>query len=744
MLPIASLRGKGLMTELRMQDLHFSNDESLEFLHKSTGQQIEKSAAEDLVQRAEGWVTALRLAAIAMRWHDNSVRKLLETKGSTSYVIDYLIKEVLDKQSEGIRHLLLNTSILDRFCAPLCDAIYSGEKTFGKDKIGGQDFIKWLRNNNLFLISLDVEDRWVRYHHLFKDLLHRQLKLGTNTEEIAKVHIRASEWFESQGLITESIEHALAAGDYVHAAEIVERHRFAEQDNDRWYVLADWLDIFPAKIKDQRPGLLLTQAWNLFEEFRLEEMRPILHRIEQLLAGQTADSTLVGEVNLFQGYLSVWLDGDGERALKHLKEAKKRVPKTHKLIWAEIEITIALAYYITGKEEFAVKSLEEKINKTISSDYAMLVRLIAAQAFIFLYSSNLASAVRAARRWRSLAEEWHNDYLEAWAKYILANANFQSCRITDPLQGFAFAVEKRDLLHKRVAVDAFAGLILTFQFMGRTDDAMSTLEQMLRFAQDTGDPENINLAESCRARLSLLRGELEPAVFWARSFDEVNHMASMSFFIEIPSITQVKVLIATGTNDDLNRALESVRSLRRQAESLHFTCQTIELLILEAMALEQQGNTEEALEKLEEAVALAEPGGWIRPFVELGVPMADLLKKLRSQNVAVDYIEKILSAFSYKQAGSPSLPISPSPHPPVPSSPRPPVAKSPQSLVEPLTNRELEILEMLAQRLQNKEIAEKLFISPTTVKTHLQNIYQKLNAGNRREAVNNAKDLGIL
>jgi LuxR family maltose regulon positive regulatory protein len=475
---------------------------------------------------------------------------------------------------------------------------------------------------------------------------------------------------------------------------------------------------------------LLIQAWTLFEQFRLEEISPILQRIEQLLTGQTADSTLVGEVNLFKGYLSVWLDGDGEGALEQLKEAKKRVPKTHKLIRAEIEISLALAYYLTGKEELAVKSLEEKINKTISSDHTMLSRLIAGLAFIFLYSSKLVSAVRTARKWRSLAEEWHNDYLEAWAKYILANAKFQSWRVNDALQDFAFVVEKRDILHKRAAVDAFAGLILACQFMGRTGDAMSTLEQMLQFAQNTGDPEDITLAESCRTRLSLLRGELEPAVFWARSFDEVNYMASMSFFLEIPSITQAKVLIAAGTNDDLNRALESVRSLRRQAESLHFTCQTIELLILEAMGLEQQGNTEEALEKLEEVVTLAGPHGWIRPFVELGPPMADLLKELRSQNVAVDYIGKILAAFSDMQTVSSTLPVSSSPPSQVTPSPIPRAAKAPQSLVEPLTNRELEILEMLAQRLQNKEIAEKLSISPTTVKTHLQNIYQKLSVTN--------------
>jgi LuxR family maltose regulon positive regulatory protein len=294
------------------------------------------------------------------------------------------------------------------------------------------------------------------------------------------------------------------------------------------------------------------------------------------------------------------------------------------------------------------------------------------------------------------------------------------------------------------AFDSLVGLALTQQLMHLDDEAMETVGRLEAFAQELDESQYLSMVHSCYARISLLRGDLESAIERSRMILDKASPANLFMWLESPPITQARVLIAVCSEESLAKAIRLLRSIREMSETCRFTCQIIEIAVLQSLALEKQGRTDYALKALEEAVALAEPGGWIRPFVELGVPMADLLNNLRSQNIAIDYIGKILSAFSDIKTGASTIPVSSSPPSQVTPSPIPPVAKAPQSLVEPLTNRELEILEMLAQRLQNKEIAEKLFISPTTVKTHLQNIYQKLDAGNRREAVNNAKDLGIL
>jgi LuxR family maltose regulon positive regulatory protein len=253
---------------------------------------------------------------------------------------------------------------------------------------------------------------------------------------------------------------------------------------------------------------------------------------------------------------------------------------------------------------------------------------------------------------------------------------------------------------------------------------------------ELNDPMTLAVADSCAARLSVLRGNPSIAESWTRSLTEEPAPESLFMWLEAPLITQARCLIAEGSKRSLKAATESLRNLKQQCEEWRFTCQIIEIAVLQALALEKRGRADEALVALKDAVALAEPGGWIRPFVEAGPPMVDLLERLRDQNVSVDYIEKILAAFRnvehsvLKHVDKPQATFFPS--------------AKPQPLIEPLTNRELDVLELLAQRLQNKEIAEKLFVSPATIKSHLESIYQKLNVTNRREAVDKANVLRII
>jgi LuxR family maltose regulon positive regulatory protein len=298
-------------------------------------------------------------------------------------------------------------------------------------------------------------------------------------------------------------------------------------------------------------------------------------------------------------------------------------------------------------------------------------------------------------------------------------------------------------------LDAFLGLALTQQLRQQPDNAQETQDQLQRFANELNDPTALALADSCAARLSVLRGNPSFAGSWSRSLPEELAPDSLFMFLEAPLITQARCFIAEGSKRSLKAATESLQNLKRQSEEWRFTCQIIEIAVLQALALEKRGRADEALDALKEVVALAEPGGWIRPFVEAGQTMTDLLMRLRQQNVSIGYIERILAAFPDTESKPPLTDLGATNdkrefEAETIAQIQNQKSKIKNSLVEPLTNRELDVLELLAQRLQNKEIAEKLFISPKTVKSHLKNIYQKLGVNGRRQAVEKAKKIGIL
>jgi len=739
LLPIAKLRGSNRMTEIRTLDLRFSAMETAAYLQRALGEQINESAAAGLAERTEGWVAGLRLAILAMRGQDNALSKLLELKGTTAYLLDYLITEVLDSQIPAIRRYLLSTSILDRFCVPLCDVLCAPDLEPGEGEIDGQGFITLAQQSNLFMIPLDTENRWVRYHHLFQNLLQSQLKRTCSPKEIATLHSRASEWFESQGLITESIEHALEAGDAKSAAKIIERHRNEEFIADRWHVVVRWLAMLPAEIKRERPKLLLAEAWIGTMKHQLHRVPMLLDQAESLPRSQTEDLTLSGEIGFFRGYIT-YFEGQAESSLKYLEDSASQLAITKSPFLGDAELFLGLARSMVGEKDRAVRGLEARIGEVDPSENYLLSRLIASLAFIHLLWGDLHLARGEAQNLQRVSTKHKLGLAEAWSYYFLACTHLHVGELEPASLHFAQAVEQRYVLEPRAALDALAGLVLTQQFMGLGDEAAESCHRLQEFAQELHERNYLSLAQSCQARLSLLQGDVNSAVEWGRSVDESPVLAELFMWLEAPSITQARVLIAAGSEQSLLNATKLLQSIRDLCEACRLTCQIIEVAVLQSLALDQLARADEAFHALEEVVSLAGPRGWIRPFVEAGPPMADLLKRLQKQSEAVDYIERLLAAFTNFQFTSDDLRFESEALTAI----RNQKSKIQNSLVEPLTNRELEILELLAQRLQNKEIADKLFVSIETVKTHLNNIYQKLQVSNRREAVNQARRLGIL
>jgi len=632
-LPLDRLRARGAVVDLSMFDLQFTPAETAEFLAKTLDVPLSDSDAESISTRMEGWPAGLRLLAHSLRHHRDPKEAISKLEGDLSAVTGYLVAEILSQLPPAIATCLINVSIVDRFCEPLCEAL--GEEGYGAaiSACGGVCLTDWLHDRNLFLISMDAEHHWYRFHHLFRELLLKQLKERVNGREVGELHARASTWFESSGLTTEAIQHLVAAGDAAGAADIVERHRRAELDKDRWSVISKWLDMLPGDVKRHRPALLLADAWTAHVNWRLEDIPPLLDQAEALLTDQPDDKALAGELRFFRGFM-LYCQGDVQAARTMLEEAHELAAGAHELIQGESALHLALARQATGQEKLAIEMVEDELRAAAPEAHLYRSRLTSAPVFIHLISGNLAAADRALRRFASVVRHARMPYAIAWAHYMQGVSRFHRDDPAGASEAFALAAEDRDILHHQAALDAMAGLAMSYQFMQQSDHAADAMEQMLLFAQGTSNPENILIVESCRARLSLMSGDLDSAMAWAASLHVHVDVPSMLMWMEIPALTQARVLIAAGSDKDLDGALESLDHMRQGVEAIHFTAQAIEIAVLQSAALEKRGRADDALVALQHALALAEPRGWIRPFVEIGPLMADLLSRLADRDLA--------------------------------------------------------------------------------------------------------------
>jgi len=744
-LPIPSLRATDQVTEVRTHDLRFTDPEVHAFLKSALGDQVQESTGSALAEKMEGWVTGLRLAVLATRGHDNAEQVLSELAGSTRYVMDYLVFEVLENQSPAVRRLLLRSSILDRFCPSLCDTLCSSDGKTGPDEIDGQGFIAGLQRDNIFLIPLDLENHWFRFHHLFQDFLKHRLRRNYTPEEIATLHSRASKWFQDRGLIDEAITHALDAGDSLAAVKIIERNRHVILDAEQWHVLRRWLDRLPPETRQGRPDLLIGQAWILLQMAQVAEIIPILEGVEAIVDEASADPVLLSEINLFRGILCYFQD-NGERSLAFFTKAAEQFPRGSFLaLKSTVEYWLHLALHRVGQKKTAIRSLHEKILGLDAQEGMMLSRLTFSLGYIHMLDNECLHAFQEGLHLREISRSNRLLFAGTWGMYVQGNASFQMFDLDAASHYFSQVVENRYIANPRTATDAMTGLAITRQLMREPDEADKIMQLAQAYAEWTKYPEHLEIVRSCRARLALLRGDIGSASHWQETLRKTPGTPMMLFFLEIPVVTECRVLIAIGSEDSLKIAMERLEDIRKNAKVWHNTCQMMEVLVLQALASHRLGQSEASLETLEQAVALAMPGNSIRSFVEPGLPMVDLLQKLAQKNVAVNFIKKVMTALNRYEAGSSDSQLSGlSRHRPkgVGSAPRPP-AVPPSPLADSLSNRELDVLELLTHRLRNKEIAEKLFISPETVRTHLRNIYPKLKVTSRRQATARAVDLGL-
>jgi len=731
-LPLVRLRARKKMGEIRVLDLRFSQEEIAAYL-KVHGASVEDDILSLLTERSEGWVTGLHLLMLSLEHQTDPGRVLREMPSENRNVINYLIDEVLANQPEEIQDYMLATAILNRFCAPLCDAVcITGSPTL-ECKMGGRGFLKWLEKSDLFVIPLDEHGRWFRYHHIFQKLLLNRLRNRLNGEDITALYVRASRWFAENNLIDEALQYALAAGDLAAAAQLVEQNRHIPLNTEKEHILQRWLSLLPDEIVRQRPLLLLAKAWVLNFEFELRAIPPLLEAIETL-CGRESDQFPQEEIDLFHGILSFW-EGRGEIAIALLHSALERTPPEHTGVVNEIIIYLAVSMQIAGQGRTGVQTFRRQFYEEVSEG-PRKIRLLGAIAFIHMLSGELFEAEKAIRQMEDMANRTENVHVKAWSSYLQGIVHFQWNNLEAAGHHFSQALKNKFILDAGADMDSCAGLIFSYQGMQQPDKAKATMNRMMAFAQESGRADSLARAHSAEARLSLLQGEIESAVRILETTDFSSDSGTMLFWLDVPRITQCRVMIDPKSGSALSAAADKIREYLQFSRATHNTPQTIELLLLQTRVYQKQGRVDEALAVLEQAVALGRRGGYIRPFVNMGTEMADLLTRILKRGKAVHYIGRILKAFdaAEKSVGEDE---------PASRSGSPPEIQN-QALPEPLSRREFDVLSLLGQRLRNKEIADRLFVSGETVKKHVSNIFRKLEAQSRQEAVVKAYKLGLL
>lgn len=729
-LPLTILRADRRMLELRGDDLRFTPDEVRAFFRQSTGLDIDPESLTVLEQRTEGWIVGLQLAVLSLRDTGGLAALTRSFEGADRHVMDYLLAQVFARQPKAIQEVLLRSSILGRFCASLLAALLDGERPAG----GYQETLEQMEQANLFLVPLDRERVWYRYHYLFQELLQHKLRSGSSAEMVASLHARASAWFAAQELVEEALTHALAADDGPRAARIVEQHRHTLLNREDWCTLVEWLEMLPQELIHQRPALLLTQAWRQQWLWQYATMPSILQEVEQLIARGAGDLTasekqiLRGEADLLHSALR-FAHGDGRQCLEYAQRALDRIPRSAVYVRGLLFEYLGFGYQMTGQAETGVRILEEALAGDEARDDLFAARVLLGLAVVYQLAGHLHLQEQVAQHLLRRLPGKNPALITPWAHWLLGIACYQQNRLTEAATLFSRVTEQRYLANVRTSHECLLNLALTYQAQGRPNAAREVAETGLELALELRHPAHLLEARSFQARLALLQGDLEAALRWARGVKSEDLPARLPF-AEVPRLTLTRVLIAQGTSDSLRQASQILDEILGMARDMHCGRHIIEVLALQALVCDAQGEVAKALDLLGQSLDLAQPGGFIRVFVDLGPAMARLLYRAAELEKEPGYVGQILAVFS--------------PSPPVGRGAQRSAQTGRPETVERLTTRESEILELLARRLSDKEIAQMLTISPYTVSKHVSNLCGKLQVDGRRQAVSKARLLGIL
>ncbi|MFO7680460.1 MAG: LuxR C-terminal-related transcriptional regulator [Chloroflexota bacterium] len=735
-LPLARWRARGQLAELRQQELRFTPEETADFLNRVMTLSLPTADVQILNRRTEGWIAGLQMAAVSLQGRPDAAEFVQSFGGSHRYILDYLMEEVLSRQPEAVTRFLLQTAVLDRMCAPLCDAILeAGEwrlRLSAHDEITtphSQLILEKLETANLFIIPLDQERRWYRYHRLFSDLLRQRLAL-TYPALIPALHRRAAVWFEANGCPDEAIGQALQGGAFAQAAALIEQTAETMLMRSELATVLRWLAALPEIERAKRPLLSLYYAWALIMEGRAQtEVERALRQVD--IGGAP------GELALVRALLAL-LRGDGTTAVTLSTQAQAQLPTGRPFLHSAATWIRGLALLFRGDLEAGVQALEQAVqlgqqmgNMTIAA--TSLARL-ANQAWRNgdlrrarqIYEQALVLATDEAERPLPIAGELHLGLARIYFEWNDLEAARQHAET-----GLALSGRWREVS----TTAAYIWLARVRQVLGDGEAAHSALAQARKIARQSEGTRFDDMAvDMAEASMRLLEGNTEAAAAFCAAWKtpqqvDVNALQQRDDMVE-GHLRKYEFLILARLRLAQQRphdALALLHPLLTDSERLQRCDLQIENHVLTALAYEQLADKAQADYHAQAALGLGEQGGFVRLFVEAGPAITDLLRRQKAEGGRQkDYLHRLLAA-----CGQPAAP-------PI-SNFQPPAA-----LIEPLSERELEVLALIAGGLSNREIAQRLVLSLPTIKWHTSNIYGKLGVGNRITAVARAREMHLL
>jgi LuxR family maltose regulon positive regulatory protein len=748
-LPIARWRARGQIIELRAADLSFSEPEAERYLNQVMGLGLDPDSVRLLSERTEGWIAGLQMVALSIRDRVDINEFIKDFSGTNRYIMDYLMEEVLSGQPPEIQHFLLCTSILERLTAPLCNAVLAGYKNLslnrdeqrsdsGMSPAGkSASILEYLEKANLFLVPLDADRVWYRYHQLFADLLKTKLQTTLGTQEVAQLHIRAADWHGQFGSVVEAINHASLAPDEARV------ERFIEQSYKELVSTGEqsWLRLWRSKLgKDivyTRPWLCIYEAYSHSWFGELDEAEQLLDEAEKHIASETTAT----EAHSMEGLLAyvksrvTAMRGDLDRAIEFCLQAREHVPANNTALQLDTLITLGYEYFLKGDYANASRILNElitsgkKVGAVINpvAAYCLIARMYAAQgrlnkSFNTYQTARQSIPVSGGQHFsaKALVEIGTADILCEWNDLDAALLHLEQGLVLLPWWGKAddFAL-------------AYITLARIHLAQGNMPEAEVAIENCMHLIRKNSVfSEACNTFEAARVKLWLAKGDIKSANHWLISQTDISEEAVRTGFeSEQTNITQARVLTALKRPDE---AVELLTRLEETARLAGRFGRVIEILLLKALALQVLGETSQAETAMMSSLELAQPERYLRIFLDEGQQLKNLLYKVsidaNSRHLR-DYAALLTSQFAAQPHKDPAMreKIQPT-----------------SNLIEQLSPREVEVLRLIAQGRTNQEIARQLIISPGTVKAHTSSIYRKLGVTNRTEAAVHARQLGIL
>ena len=780
-LPLARLRARNQLTELRAADLRFTNSEAAGFLNKTMGLDLSTEDITALEIRTEGWIAGLQLAAISMQGREDAPAFIRAFAGDHRYIVDYLVEEVLKRQPESVRSFLLQTSILDRLCGPLCDAVTGqGEgKNNGTGNGSGNARLEALERGNFFVVPLDDKRHWYRYHHLFAEVLHAHLvaEAAEQPNLLSTLHTRASEWYEHNGSPSDAICHALAARDFERAADLVERAVPAMLRSRQEAALLGWFRALPDELVHFRPVLSAGYASALLSSGEIEGVEARLRDAERWLEAfdtrdtpdmkvdrrARSDATVPAmivvdeeEFRLLPGAIAIsragqaLVLGDVAGTVKYARRALEVVPEDDHLRRASAAVLLGLAAWTSGDLEAAHQAYAEGMaGLQRAGNISDAIGCAIAVADIQIAQGRLHEAMRTYERGLQLAQSATDDgepRLRGTADMHVGMSAIHRehndlAAATQHLQRSKELGEHLGLPQNRYRWCVAMSRILSAQ--GDLEGALDLLGEAERLYVSDFSP-NVRPVPAFRIRVWVAQGRLSEAWSWAQERG-LSIEDDLSYLREFEHITLARVLLAQYKSDLADPSFSGARGLLERllkaAEEGGRTGSMMEILVLLSLVHQIQNDIDAALVPLERALTVAEREGYVRIFVDEGPPMSQLLAKAAARGLMPEYTGKLLAAFEAEQEGSASeSPLLVSPL----RATATPTSRASQPYTEPLSQRELEVLRLFRTELSGPEIARELVISLSTVRTHTKGIYSKLNVNSRRAAVKRAAELNLV